>query len=54
MMPRARIRLRVRAAWHELSCLECRVSWRAWARQLLGVKPAWMKQKVADKGADDA
>jgi hypothetical protein len=32
-----RLRLRVRAAVHELSCAECRVTWSGWAGRLLGV-----------------
>jgi hypothetical protein len=30
--------LRLKAAWHELSCWECRVTWTSWAQRLMGVK----------------
>lgn len=26
----------LRAAWHELNCRECRVTWKSWAQRLLG------------------
>ena len=27
--------LRLRAAWHELRCVECRVSWASWRSRLI-------------------
>lgn len=35
---RPRLRLRARAAVHELRCRECRVTWRSWALRLTGGK----------------
>lgn len=29
---------RLKAAWHELSCWECRVTWLSWVQRLLGMK----------------
>jgi len=29
--------LRIRAALHEIRCIECRVTWRSWLARLLGV-----------------
>lgn len=28
--------LRFRAAWHELRCWECRVTWRSWFQRVIG------------------
>lgn len=28
----------LRAAWHELSCRECRVTWRSWLARLVGLR----------------
>lgn len=36
MNNRVRIGLRLRAAKHELRCLECRVTWRSWLQRLIG------------------
>lgn len=33
---KARLWLRVKAAWHELRCRECRVSWQWWIEHLAG------------------
>lgn len=35
-MNRVRLSLRLRAAWHEVWCRECRVTWRGWWHQLRG------------------
>lgn len=32
---------RTKAAWHELSCWECRVSWGSWIQRLLGLKAGY-------------
>lgn len=32
----ARLPLRVRAAVHELDCIECRVTWHSWLQRLVG------------------
>jgi len=36
MAHRVSIRLRRKAAWHELRCLECRVTWTSWWQRLTG------------------
>jgi hypothetical protein len=36
MAYRTHIRRRFRAAWHELHCLECRVTWTSWCQRLMG------------------
>jgi hypothetical protein len=33
-----RIKLRVRAAIHELRCWECRVTWTSWLQRLVGIE----------------
>jgi hypothetical protein len=36
MAYRVPIKTRCRAAWHELRCLECRVTWTSWRQRLTG------------------
>ena len=43
-------RVRVRAALHEVRCLECRVTWLSWAQRALGLeagfvpRPPWRER----------
>jgi hypothetical protein len=30
--------IRLKAAWHEMRCWECRVTWTSWAQRLVGLK----------------
>lgn len=41
MSARVSIKLRVKAALHELSCRECRVTWRSWIQRLVGVSAGY-------------